>query len=68
MKIKNIIEFIIPATMGIYIIHPFLIGKVSKIGLFYNYPSLMIIVIFIICLIGVEIVLRVPYINKLFKL
>ena len=54
--------------MGIYIIHPFLIGKVSKIELFYNYPSLMIIIISIICLISVEIALRIPYINKLFRL
>lgn len=65
---QNVIEFIIPATMGIYIIHPFLIGKVSKIELFYNYPSLMIIIISIICLISVEIALRIPYINKLFRL
>lgn len=67
-KFQSIIEFLIPATMGIYMLHPFLIGKLSKLSIFATYPSLMIIIIFIICLIIVEIALRIPIINKLFKL
>ena len=65
---SKIIEFIIPATMGIYIIHPFLIRKISKILFFNSYPFLMAITIFIICSVLVELALRIPIINKLFKL
>lgn len=67
-KIQRTIEFIIPATMGIYIIHPFFIGKFSKLFIFNSYPVLMIIAIFIICFIIVETALRIPVVNKLFKL
>ncbi|WP_276804359.1 acyltransferase [Lactobacillus hominis] len=67
-KGDKFIEFIIPATMGIYMLHPFFIGKLSNMTLFHTYPSLMIILIFMLCLIIVEIALRVPIINRLFKL
>ena len=67
-RATKIIEFIIPATMGIYMLHPFFIGKLLHFKIFANYPSTMIIIIFIICLIIVELALRIPYINKLFKL
>ena len=65
---KSTIEFIIPATMGIYMLHPFFIGKLMKIHILYNYPIFMIPVLFILCLIIVEIALRIPIINRFFKL
>lgn len=67
-RATKIIEFIIPATMGIYMLHPFFVGKLLHFKIFANNPSTMIIVIFIICPIIVELALRIPYINKLFKL
>lgn len=65
---KNIIEFIIPATMGIYMLHPFFIGKLMKIHILHSYPILMIPVLFILCLVIVEIALRIPLVNRFFKL
>lgn len=67
-KQKQIIEFIIPATMGIYILHPFFIGKLSKIILFNHYPALMIPLLFVVCLFIVKVALRTPVVNQLFKL
>ncbi|MBP2058100.1 surface polysaccharide O-acyltransferase-like enzyme [Lactobacillus colini] len=67
-KFQSIIEFLIPFTMGIYMLHPFLIGKLSKLALFSYYPSLMIIAVFVICLIITYLALKIPVISKLFKL
>ena len=67
-KNKKLIEFIIPATMGIYMIHPFFINKLMKIHFFYEYPVFMVPILFVLCLIIVEIALRIPVIKRFFKL
>ena len=67
-KNKKLIEFIIPATMGIYMIHPFFINKLMKIHFFYEYPVFMVPILFFLCLIIVEIALRIPVIKRFFKL
>lgn len=65
---KKMIEFVIPATMGIYMIHPFFIGKLMKLHLLYSYPILMIPILFVLCLVIVEIALRIPVLSRFFKL
>lgn len=65
---KKVIEFIIPATMGIYMLHPFFIGKLMKIHILYSYPILMIPILFVLCLVIVEIALRIPFVSRFFKL
>ncbi len=67
-KNKKVIEFIIPATMGIYMIHPFFINKLMKIHFLCEYPVFMIPVLFVLCLIIVKIALRIPVIKFFFKL
>lgn len=67
-KAENVIEYIIPATMGIYILQSFVIEYLSRIVLFYMHPVLLIPIVFIVCLGIVEIALRIPVINRLFKL
>ena len=67
-KTENVIEYVIPATMGIYILQSFAIGFLSKITLFHVYPALLIPIVFIICMIVVEIALKIPVVNRLFKL
>lgn len=64
----KVIEYVISATMGIYILQSFVIGKLGKLGIFSMYPSLLIPVVFVVCLILVEIALRIPWVNRLFKL
>ena len=67
-KAETVIEYIIPATMGIYILQSFAISFLSKIALFHVYPALLIPIVFIICMIVVEIALKIPIVNRLFKL
>lgn len=67
-KAETVIEYIIPATMGIYILQSFAISFLSKIALFHVYPALLIPIVFIICMIVVEIALKIPVVNRLFKL
>ena len=67
-KNKNLIEFIIPSTMGIYMIHPFFINKLMKIHFLCVYPIFMVPILFILCLIIVEFALRIPIIKRFFKL
>jgi surface polysaccharide O-acyltransferase-like enzyme len=54
--------------MGIYMIHPFFINKLMKIHFFYEYPVFMVPILFVLCLIIVEIALRIPVIKRFFKL
>lgn len=65
---KRQIEFVIPTTMGIYILHPVLLSKINKLSIFVKNPVLLIPVLFIICLIIVKIGLKMPIVNRLFKL
>ncbi|MGN8629369.1 acyltransferase family protein [Lactobacillus amylovorus] len=67
-KVENITEYIIPATMGIYILQSFVIGYLGKIAFFHMYPALLIPIVFIICLFMVKVALKIPVINRLFKL
>lgn len=67
-KSKNIIEYLIPATMGIYILQSFVIMCLNKILFFHIYPVLLIPTVFGICLIIVKIALKIPIVNRLFKL
>lgn len=67
-RAETVIEYIIPATMGIYILQSFAISFLSKIALFHVYPALLIPIVFIICMIVVEIALKIPVVNRLFKL
>lgn len=67
-RLKDKIEFIIPATMGIYILQSLVIGKIEKISIFNSYPAAVIPIVFISCWVIVEIGLRIPGIRRLFKL
>lgn len=67
-RAQKVIEYIIPATMGIYILQSFVIVYLNKVIFFYTHPILLIPVVFGICLIVVEVALKVPIINRLFKL
>lgn len=67
-KASNTIEYIIPAIMGIYILQSFVIEYLDKILFFHVYPFFLIPVTFIICLFIVEIIIRIPIVNRLFKL
>lgn len=67
-KFGKVIENIIPATMGIYIIHMFFIGKLGHIAIFYNYPVFTIPVVFIISFMIVFLLFKIPIIQKLLKL
>lgn len=65
---QKAIEYIIPATMGIYILQSFFITYLSKIMFFSMYPVFLIPVVFVACLVIVKLALRIPIISKLFRL
>lgn len=68
IKCGRIIEDIIPATMGIYIIHMFLVGKLEHITIFNNYPILTIPFVFILSFIIVLLLFKIPIIQRLLRL
>ena len=67
-KLDRIIEFVIPATMGIYILQSFVIGIVEKNSIFSAYPVVVIPVTFILCLVMVKVCKRIPFVKILFSL
>lgn len=67
-KLDRIIEFVIPATMGIYILQSFVIGIVEKNSIFSTYPVVVIPVAFILCLVIVKFCKRIPFVEILFSL
>lgn len=67
-KNSEAIEFVIKATMGIYILQSFVISLMLKISFLATYPILVIPLTFVICLIVVEIALKIPIVRRLFIL
>lgn len=67
-KNPETIEFVISASMGIYILQSFVISLMLKIPFLATCPVLIIPLTFVICLIGVEVALRIPVIRRLFIL
>ena len=71
---KAIWHMAIPMMLGmsvniIYnITDTFFIGKLMKIHILYSYPILMIPILFVLCLVIVEIALRIPFVSRFFKL
>lgn len=68
LKLDRIIEFVIPATMGIYILQSFVIGIVEENSIFSTYPVVVIPVAFILCLVIVKFCKRIPFVEILFSL
>lgn len=68
LRVDKIIECIISATMGIYILQSFAISALGKVHFFAIHPIFMIPVVFIACLIIVKIALHLPIIRNLFVL